>query len=58
MIDAKMNVEKYYLTVGILEKIDLFLKLLQKVLPPQIAIDWPEHQEKRHSKYTYKLKQK
>ena len=52
MIDAKMNVEKYYLAVGILEEIDLFLKLMRTLLPPQIAIDWPEHQVKRYSKYT------
>ena len=57
MMDAKVNVEKYYLAVGILEEIDLFLKLIQKLLPPHFAINWPEHQEKRHSEYTELMKQ-
>ena len=57
MMDAKVNVEKFYLAVGILEGIDLFLKLMRKLLPPHFAINWPEHQEKRHSEYTELMKQ-
>ena len=54
-MDAKRNVEGHYLAVGILEEIDLFLKLVVNLLPTNFKMDWPEHQTKHISQFIYTL---
>ena len=40
MLDAKTNVQKYYLLVGILEDFETFLKLFKRLLP-EFSKGWP-----------------